>query len=435
MLGEFRKHIENQFPRLVEEPFLLACSGGIDSVVMAHLCYASGLDFTLAHCNCQLRGSESDDDEKFVRNLANDLKKSIVVNHFNTINYSKTNKVSIQVSARELRYCWFTEIMKENGIETLVTAHHADDNLETFLVNLSRGTGIGGLTGIPSNTDTIARPLLNFSRSEILEYAIAKGLQWREDSSNAETKYLRNKIRHEIVPLLKELHPTFLKNFNLTQELLKGTAEVAKNHIDDLRKNLFEPDGEVIRIKTESLKALKPLDTYLYGLFKEYGFAEWNNVRDLLSAMSGKEIRSRTHRLVKDRNFLLLSKIVTENGKHYIIQENELDIDIPISLTIKNVPDLAETGPSILYVDKETLKYPLTIRKWKKGDYFYPLGMRGKKKLSKFFKDEKVDIISKQGQWLLCSENEIVWVIGKRADDRFKVTNGTKTILKFKRNT
>ncbi len=431
MLKEFSHHIENQFPGLLEHKFLLACSGGLDSVALVYLCHRSGLDFALAHCNFQLRGPESDGDEEFIRLLAKKLNVQLYVAHFDTNGYIYENKVSVQVAARELRYRWFAKTIEENGIRTLVTAHHADDSLETFLINLSRGTGIDGLTGIPPRIDYISRPLLEFSRERILKYAKTEKLTWREDSSNADTKYLRNKIRHDIVPLLKKLHPTFMKNFGLSQKFLKGTAEIAKNHIDDLRKTFFESDGDLIRIKTEPLKALKPLSTYLYGLFKEYGFTEWNDLEHLLFAMSGKEVRSKTHRLIKDRDFLLLSKIVIENKNVYQIQENNHDVAMPLSLTIKNVPILTKTGPSILYVDKETLKYPLTIRKWEKGDYFYPLGMRGKKKLSKFFKDEKVNVISKHDQWLLCSENEIVWVIGRRADSRFRVTSDTKTILKF----
>ena len=431
MLNKFRQHIESQFPRLAKERFLLACSGGIDSVVLAHLCKASGLDFTLAHCNFQLRDAESDADEAFVRQLAKTLHTSIFVTHFDTKNYMRQNKVTLQVAARELRYHWFTEIMKENRITTLVTGHQSDDDIETFLINLSRGTGIDGLTGIPSRTATINRPLLHFSRADISAYATTEEISWREDRSNADTKYIRNKIRHDIVPRLNELHPTFMKNFGLSQKFLKGTAEIAKNHIGDLRKTLFEIDGDSIRIKTEPLKALKPLSSYLYGLFKDYGFTEWNDLEQLLSAMSGKEVRSKTHRLIKDRHSLILSKIVDPNNKTYQIQENDLTITMPLSLVIKNVSALTETGKGTLYVDKETLKYPLTIRKWEKGDYFYPLGMRGKKKLSKFFKDEKIDVISKHNQWLLCSKNEIVWVIGKRADNRFKVTDDTKTILKI----
>ena len=434
MLNEFKKHIQNQFPELPKNKFLLACSGGLDSVVLAHLCAQCGFDFLLAHCNFKLRGNESDEDERFVRQLAKRLGKTVCVKQFKTQEYVNKKSISIQMAARELRYEWFEGLMLQNNIKTLVTAHHADDNLETFIINLSRGTGIKGLTGIPSRTRNIARPLLPFTRIQILEFAKKEAIEWREDRSNLETKYLRNKIRHEIVPVLKELHPTFLTNFIETQEFLKQISDIADNHIDQLKKDIFQENGDVIRIKIESLQSLHPLKAYMHALFGAYGFTEWEDVQQLLTAMSGKEVRSRTHRLVKDRDSLLLTSITDDLNKEFQIKEEDTEIQIPISLKINTVKLIEAVGPNILYVDKETLKYPLVLRKWQKGDYFYPLGMHGRKKLSKFFKDEKIDVISKEKQWLLCSDNKIVWVVGKRADDRFKITHRTKNILKIKVN-
>ncbi len=430
MLQAFKEHIEKNFPDLFVQQSLLACSGGVDSVVLAHLCHNAGLNFSLAHCNFQLRGSESDKDEQLVRNLAKALDKNIHVIHFDTIGYMNKNKSTVQIATRNLRYQWFAKIMEENNIPTLMTAHHADDNLETFLINLSRGTGIDGLTGIPEKTPTISRPLLPFSRDEIKVYAISKGIQWREDGSNSETKYLRNNIRHNIVPLLKELHPTFLQNFKATQKRLVATSEIAADHIQKIKEDIFTDDGEMVKIEISVLKHLHPLKGYLFGLFKDYGFTEWNDVANLLSASSGKEIHSKTHRLVKDREFLLLSKFLPEDEQVFTIKENEAEVDYPISLHFQQVSKIGEQGKNVLFVDKETLKYPLRLRKWKKGDYFYPLGMQGKKKLSKFFKDEKVDVISKQRQWLLCSDDKIVWVIGRRPDERFKITDATNKIVK-----
>jgi len=431
VLEDFKKHIQNNFPRLLQDKFLLACSGGLDSVVLAHLCSQCALDFSLAHCNFKLRGKESDKDEKFVRELAKKLDRSLFVKDFETLDYARDQKVSVQMAARELRYGWFNELMLQNNFKTLVTAHHADDNLETFMINLSRGTGIKGLIGIPSHARNIARPLLPFTRKQILKFANNSNLAWREDQSNAETKYLRNKIRHGIVPLLKELHPTFLANFTETQEFLKQTAEIADNHIVQLKKDIFKEDGEVIRIKIEFLQALEPLEAYLHALFSVYGFTEWEDLQHLLTAMSGKEVHSRTHRLVKDRDFLLLANITDNVQKEFEITKEDTEIQLPIGLSISSVPIIEEVDHNVLYLDKETLKYPLTIRKWQKGDYFYPLGMGGRKKLSKYFKDEKVDVIAKEKQWLLCSGNDIVWVVGKRADDRYKITNSTKEILKI----
>ena len=427
----FYKHIENKFPELKTSKFLLACSGGIDSVVLAHLCANTNLDFELAHCNFNLRAEESSKDAEFVQDLANELNKKIHITNFDTIGYVGLNKVSVQIAARELRYEWFAKIQEENTIKYLVTAHHADDDLETFIINLSRGTGIDGLKGIPSNTSNIKRPLLKFSQEQIMIFSQTHKLEWREDQSNEDTKYLRNKIRHQIVPLLKELHPSFLDNFIKTQQYLEQTAAIAQNTIESVKENLFVPERGAIKISIEKLQSLQPLKGYIHGLFKSYGFTEWENVVDLLTAMSGKEIHSDSHRLLKDRAYLLLAPLQKVLQETFNILEDTSFIKEPISIKIEVVVALTKASLHTLYVDKEKLKYPLTIRKWKKGDYFYPFGMHGKKKLAKFFKDEKIDVLSKEKQWLLCSENQIVWVIGKRADNRFKVNSETKNILKF----
>ncbi|WP_298486145.1 tRNA lysidine(34) synthetase TilS [uncultured Maribacter sp.] len=427
----FNTHIKKSFPELKTSKFLLACSGGIDSVVLAHLCVNANLDFELAHCNFKLRGEESDKDEEFVLNLGLGISKKVHTTNFKTVSYSSLNKVSIQVAARELRYDWFAKIQQENGIKYLVTAHHADDDLETFIINLSRGSGIDGLKGMPYNTDVIKRPLLPFSQDQIMVYAQTNMLEWREDKSNEDTKYLRNKIRHQIIPLLKELHPTFLDNFKNSQYYLEQTAAIANNALSEVKRNLFLSENNRYKISIDKLKELNPLKGYLHGLFKDYGFTEWENVAGLLDAMSGKEIHSKTHRLVKSRDYLLLTAIEEMQNKEFVVEESVEATKEPVVMAISLVESIEERSLNTLYVDKETLKYPLTIRKWKKGDYFYPFGMQGKKKLSKFFKDEKIDVLSKENQWLLCSDNQIVWVIGKRADNRFKITSETKHILKF----
>ena len=312
-----------------------------------------------------------------------------------------------------------------------MTAHHADDNLETFLINLSRGTGIEGLNGIPAKSDHIYRPLLTFSRAQIEAYAASENIAWREDASNKETKYLRNTIRHDIVPLLKELHPTFLENFNKTQEHLAGTTALVKASIEKVKNNLFKAQNGLVTINITDLLELHPQKTVIYELFKDYGFTAWDDISDLLTASSGKEVRSKTHRLVKDREALLLTEVTKSVGETYAINSLETGMSYPIVLRFVEVSEIGDISPDTLYIDKETLKYPLIVRKWENGDYFYPLGMQGKKKLSKYFKDEKIDVISKDNQWLLCSGNDLVWVIGRRGDERFKVREETKNILKI----
>ncbi len=409
---------------------MLACSGGVDSVVLAQLCAREDLDFALAHCNFNLRGNASDGDEKLVRDLAKNIRKKIYVTHFDTIGYVNKNKVSVQVSARELRYHWFAELLEEHGYAKVITAHNRDDQLETFLINLSRGTGIDGLTGIPRQTDTVVRPLLEFSRAQIMAYAKEHKISWREDSSNQDTKYLRSKIRLEVVPVLKGLHPSFADNFAMTQNFLAGSSSILKTHIQDLKDQLFIRDKAISKIPVASLKELQPLKPYVHALFRDYGFTEWDNVTGLLTTTSGKEVRSKTHRLIKDREYLLLQKIGPDapSKECYAL---DAAAQLPVKFVITDVGQMNETADEILYIDKETLNDRLYVRKWRKGDYFYPLGMKGKKKISKFFKDEKMDKIAKEEQWLLCCGEQVVWVIGKRVDDRFRVTDKTKNILKF----
>ncbi len=433
MLQDFTDHIEKNFSELLENRFLIACSGGLDSVVLAHLCYRCQMDFVLAHCNFGLRGAASDLDEAFVKNLSVVWNKKFYVTHFNTKAYVDEKKVSVQMGARELRYQWFKKLLSEHGLKYILTAHHADDNLETFLINLSRGSGIEGLTGIPEKTDKIYRPLLKYARKDIQDYAEKNGLSWREDASNADTKYLRNNIRHQIVPALKDLHPSFLSNFKDSIAYLNQTNELAKQEIHTWKKQHFLSEGDHFKIAISALNNCHPLEAYIYGLFSDYGFREWSNVKDLLVGMSGKSVVSKTHRLLKDREYLLLSELkdATEIPSTYRIDKEQKVLEQPISLRFSTVTQREENSDTIIYVDKNTLKYPLVLRKWNKGDYFYPIGLHGKKKLAKFFKDEKVSLIAKEAQWLLCSEDKIVWVIGRRADNRFKVVDTTTEIMKI----
>src|SRR5690606_33804456 len=258
-------------------------------------------------------------------------------------------------------------------------------------------------------------------------------LEWREDSSNKETKYLRNKFRHEVIPILKEINPALLFNFQNTVNYLKGTSEILENHIAEIRSKLFLIKDGTIKIPVNELLKLKPKKAYLYAIFKEYGFTEWNDVESLLEAGSGKQIFSSDYRMIKDRDYIYIDSLlpITEDIE-YEIPEEEQHILTPVALSFSKVNQLKAEHEKTIYADKKKLKFPLIVRKRKEGDYFYPFGMEGKKKLSKFFKDEKYSILDKENQWLLCSDNEIVWVIGKRADNRFKVTPSTTEIIKIK---
>ncbi|MEQ5792419.1 tRNA lysidine(34) synthetase TilS [Muricauda sp. NFXS6] len=431
MFPKFKEHIDQEISFLKGKKLLLACSGGLDSVVLMHLCEATNLNIVLAHCNFKLRGGESDGDEDFVRQLAFKFGIQVFVKQFETEQYAEKQRLSVQMAARKLRYQWFDELLLAKGFDYVLTAHHADDNLETFLINLSRGTGIDGLSGIPEVNGQVVRPLLPFSRSEILEYAESEGIAWREDSSNASSKYLRNKIRHQLVPPLKELHPTFLQNFLNTQNHLQQTNDLVTNHLNEVKSKLFKSRDGNIKMAISELEQLQPLESYLYGLFQGYGFTEWNDVAGLLTAESGKQVFSKTHRLLKDRDCLILSKIESQPNGTYPVHWDKCHNELPVQLKLELVDAIDEQAKNVVFLDKEKLMFPLALRNWEKGDYFYPFGMQGKKKLSKFFKDEKIDLFSKEKQWLLCSDNKIVWVVGKRADERFKVEDSTRQILKI----
>ena len=431
MLTKFQHHIEQNFSQLKDKKLLLAVSGGVDSMVLLDLFYKLRFDICVVHCNFQLRGKESDGDELFVQVKSKKLKVKSYFIRFDTEKYSKENKLSIQIAARKLRYNWFQEIISL-GFDYVLTAHHLDDNVETFLINFTRGTGLEGLTGIPTQNGNIIRPLLPFSREEIENYALENKIQWREDSSNTSDKYFRNKLRHDIVPLLKELNTGFLDSFQNTLHHLQQ----AESLVNDASKLVYE---KVVIVKENQLEIqLKPLLTfqnyksYLYQWLKEYRFSAWNDIYDLVEAQSGKQVFSNTHVLLKDRNKLILSeRKAASNNEVYFIDSIESKVNIPLKLSFCKVLNISEINSNCIFVDEDKIKFPLTIRKWQEGDAFYPLGMTGKKKLSKYFKDEKYSLLDKENQWLLCSADQIVWVIGKRADNRFKTLKTTQNSIKI----
>ncbi|WP_418604096.1 tRNA lysidine(34) synthetase TilS [Hwangdonia sp.] len=434
MLEQFKDHIKKDFSFLKKSKLLIAISGGMDSVVLTHLCHQLKLNIALAHCNFNLRGHESDDDETFVLDVAEDLELEVFIESFDTETFAKDNKISIQMAARELRYNWFDELANQLKFDYILTAHHADDNLETFLINLSRGTGLEGLTGIPAINEKLIRPLLPFSRESIETYANTKKMKWREDSSNASTKYLRNKLRHDVIPVLKEVNPQWLQNFQNTLKHLNGSSHIVAENVDIfLNKAIESMDNNEVKFKISAFKKLAYPKPYLYETFKEFGFTQWEDILNLLDAETGKQVFSATYRLVKNRAHLLLSEINSDKSEPISISEKDNKVETPFGILFFDEADaITEKRNNLIYVDKEKLQYPLILRKWEEGDVFYPLGMKGKKKLSKYFKDEKLSLLDKEKVWLLCSNNEIVWVINKRADNRFKVTENTKQILKIK---
>ncbi|RXP56610.1 tRNA lysidine(34) synthetase TilS [Lutibacter sp. HS1-25] len=442
-----QKHINQNLPFLIGKKILIAISGGIDSRVLVHIFHRLEFDISLAHCNFMLRGKESNKDEEFVKEMGESLQIPTYTIRFDTEEYATKMGVSTQMAARDLRYKWFLQLIEKNKIDYVVTAHQKDDVIETFLINLTRGTGLEGLTGIPAVNGNIVRPLLPFSRNDILIYATKKKLTWREDSSNSSIKYVRNKIRHKVVPFLKELNPNLLESFSNTLDNLKGSKQIIADYIEIVKTNVVSSHQNTLHLKISELKKLSNPKIYLYELLNEYGFTEWDDIVELLDAQSGKHVFSKTHRLLKNRDILILSSIVsTEETSIFEIAENTSSITKPIALNFEKVDIAFDTKnhfnkvfdelfldeKNTISIDYDKINFPLTIRKKEKGDFFYPIGLNGKKKISKFFKDEKLSLVEKENTWLLCSQNDIVWVIGKRLDDRFKVSKTTSSILKIK---
>jgi tRNA(Ile)-lysidine synthase len=434
MLQKLSQHINKNLSFLKEKKLLIAISGGIDSVVLTHLLSVLNFDISLAYCNFNLRGKESDLDEEFVIQLGEKLNLNLFKIHFKTEEIAKSNKQSTQVAARELRYNWFQKIIEQNSFDYVLTAHHADDNLETFLINLTRGSGLDGFTGIPEKNSNIIRPLLIFSRETILAYAKNNDIDWREDKSNASTKYIRNKIRHKILPVLKEINPSLLESFAKTSEHLKESQQIIEDRIEKIALEVISVEQNSRKININKISQLSNPKAYLYQLLNKYNFTEWNDVYQLLSAQSGKQIFSRTHTLLKDRDFLVLSKIDFSAALEmtFQIQKNTSEITEPIHLKFDSVQEKSIENKQTIYINKQHLVFPLQLRKWQNGDFFYPSGMAGKKKLSKYFKDEKISILEKQNIWILCNNNdEIIWVVNHRQDNRFIAKEATNDLFKI----
>ncbi len=436
MQNRFEAHLSENFPFLKKASLLVACSGGLDSVVLTFLLHGLGYNISLAHCNFSLREKESDGDEQFVIKLAKKLNIPVFTETFDTKQYAKDNKISTQMAARSLRYQWFDELLKVTENDFILTAHHLDDDLETFLINCSRGTGLKGLTGIPEIKDSLIRPLLNFSRDEIVAYANQNDIKWREDSSNAGTQYLRNALRHEVIPQWKKTNEQLLQNFKTTQKHLQGSEALVEDYITLIFSYVSEQTEDGYKFSVEKLKKLPNVNVVLYELLQPFSFSEWDDIYNLLQAQSGKRVFSEEYVLLKDRDYLILennafAKAEPSSNDSVTIPKGKKRISKPIALTFEPVEEINAINSETIYVDADLLEYPLHLRKWEEGDAFYPFGMDGKKKLSKFFKDEKLSLLDKQKTWLLLSGEKIIWVVGMRADNRFKVTPETKNTLKI----
>lgn len=418
--------IKKELSLLKNKKTLVAASGGVDSMVLCDLLWKAQIPFEIAHCNFQLRGNDSDQDEIFIQNYASHHQIKFHSKKFDVENFKASGNYSTQMAARELRYHWFEGLMKEFKFDYLMTAHHLNDSVETFFINLSRGSGIRGLIGI-RRTEKIIRPLLPFSKQEILNYAKENNLNWREDSSNWNTEYTRNKIRQELTPILKQIHPEFLTNFSKTLQFLQNDFKLIQNHIELVREKIFHKSKETEVISISDLNELQPQETYLFYLFSEYGFKHPFEIQKLVSSENG-EIQSETHRLIRNRENLILMKREANTSNFEIPLNLDEILQKPLYLKVSKseVRDLAAQET----LDSAQIKFPLRLRKKKTGDVFYPLGLNGSKKLSKYFKDEKFSKPEKENTWLLVdAEDRILYVMGKRIDDRFKVTEHTHKYL------
>lgn len=418
VINRFKLHIANKFENFNEQRLLLAFSGGLDSRVLLELLCQSQIKFSVAHCNFGLRADASEADAHFCTQIAEQHQLPFYIKKFDTKLFAKEHQISTQMAARELRYTWFDKLKKQEGFTHILTAHHLDDQLETFMINVGRGSGLKGLRGI--GTDKILRPLLNFSKDEIEQYARAHSIEWREDASNAQDTYLRNHLRHHAIPQWKAAQENLLNQVGQTFDHLSLAQEALSVVVDGFKEKHFIQQEDVISIRLDALLELNPLAYYLHALFETYGFSHVADLESLLVAQSGKQLISPSHRLIRNRAALLLSPLTIETQLEEFSWVPTQDLTDPIKLLLDDKPvNTANTA----VLDKNTLKYPLLLRKFRVGDYFFPVGMHGKKKLSKFFKDQKYSTLDKENQWLLCSEDQIVWVVGKRVDTRFAATS------------
>lgn len=437
MLKEFSAYIKKENLFSTSEKILLAVSGGIDSVVMCELFQRAGLNFGIAHCNFLLRGKESEGDVKLVFHLAERFNVPLSLRVFNATTFAESKNISIQMSARELRYTWFEEIRKENKYTCIATAHHRDDSIETFFINLIRGTGIAGLHGILPKQGNIIRPLLFATKNQIMEFAEKEKIKFREDSSNASDKYMRNKIRHQVIPVLKELNPSFETTMNDTIQRLIKVEEIYDKEIEGKRNYILNREENYFYIRKDSLNGMQPLETYLFEFLKPFNFnsSTANEILLGLNGESGKQFFSSTHRLVIDREVLIIEDVsnlelqITDFKLQVKKNQKEIIFDnLKLAIKFMNLKSEIPKSKNTASLDFDKLVFPLEIRKWQQGDKFYPFGMKGKKKLSDFFIDNKVPLNQKENTWLLTSDGKIAWVIGMRIDNRFKITHATKKI-------
>jgi tRNA(Ile)-lysidine synthase len=424
---------------LTRKRTLLAVSGGKDSVVMAELFCQLGFKFGIAHCNFQLRGEASDGDEALVKAIAHKYNVPFYSIRFDTKAYVENKKISTQVAARELRYEWFEKIRAQHKYDYIATAHHLNDNIETVLHNFIKGTGIKGLRGMLVKRDRLIRPMLSLSQMEIEEFQKEHKLEYREDSSNALDKYTRNKIRHHLIPLIEEINPGFESGFADRLKVFSDLESLYQRQIKKTNNQLYERRGGDTYIPIQKLKKLSDNRSVLYEYLQPQGFtiSQVDDILDSLDSESGRQFLSAHARVIKDRQFLIVTAKGQTDFTAVMIQKEDSEVILSnarLSIQIGEVSQAAiKKEKAYAHLDFDKLDFPLILRQWKKGDYFYPFGMAlKKKKVSKYFKDQKIPIHEKDTIWILESGNKIAWIAGERIDERFKITAKTKSVMVLK---
>jgi len=439
-IRDFQKFIGEKKLFTKSDHILLAVSGGIDSVVMTDLFHKAGYRFGIAHCNFGLRGKDSEMDAAFTTNLAHRLHCPFFLERFDTERIARQKGISIQMAARELRYAWFEKLRIDQGYDHIATAHHLDDQAETFLINLVRGTGISGLHGIPVKNEAIIRPLMFTFREDIERYAVENKLTFRTDHSNDEKKYLRNRIRHEVIPLLRSINPDFIHGLTDTIGRISEFEQVGDRALSEWRLSVIKPDGDDQTVDIVQLAKQMPVGLFAWAMLSPFGFNETQvaNLLDSLQQDERKVFQSPTHRLVKERGRLIISVVVSSKYTKPIKINTfvrKKSITVPLRLCFERIGDVKHyeipASGHVASLDFDKIRFPMMIRRWQQGDAFIPLGLKKKKKLSDFFIDHKFSTKEKENVWLLCSGKDILWIIGYRIDHRYRVTAATKEVLKI----
>ena len=432
MLRQFKQFVNDNRLFNRSHSLLAAVSGGADSVVMLHLLAQCRLKVAVAHCNFQLRGADADGDEEFVRQLATRYEMPFFSIRFDTLTYAEQHHLSVEMAARELRYNWFAELAAEHHFDRILTAHHLNDNIETLLLNLTRGTGINGLCGIAAINGNIARPLLFATREQIEEYARLNNLTFRTDCTNLTDDYQRNIIRHQIVPVLKQINSSFEERMSKNFKHIRQAADIYNWYVEKTKTEVLKTDGNGCKIDTEKLMNQPFAEAVLFESLKPYGF-NGSQVEDIIKNLgqkSGCTFSSGSHKLLVDRSQIIIEPAEQTEFEPIVINSPQNIDRIGLKMSVVPIADFVlDKRPNVACLDLDKLQFPLTIRRWQHGDFFYPIGMTKAQKLSDFFVNNKVNVFDKERVMVLTSGERIAWVIGYRPDNRFKISNETQRVL------